>query len=66
MERVIVFGMTGGEIFVVLFVVTAVVSAPWWPRLGEALWTRRRGNGSPADESSPGGTSQAPGPGRKR
>jgi hypothetical protein len=30
-------GMTGGELFVVVFIVVAVVSAPWWPRLGGVI-----------------------------
>jgi hypothetical protein len=29
--------MTFGEFFVVAFIVVAVVSAPWWPRLGGAI-----------------------------
>jgi hypothetical protein len=33
------FGLTNGELFVVVFIVVAVVSAPWWPKLGEAVWT---------------------------
>jgi len=40
-------GLTNGELFVVVFIVVAVVSAPWWPRLGEAVWktiTRSRRN----------------------
>lgn len=28
-------GLTAGELVVVAFVVIAVVSARWWPRLGE-------------------------------
>jgi Sec-independent protein translocase protein TatA len=31
------FGMTPGELFVVTFIVVMVVSAPWWPRIGEAV-----------------------------
>ena len=30
-------GLTNGELFVVVFIVVAVVSAPWWPRLGGAI-----------------------------
>ena len=30
-------GLTNGELFVVVFLVVAVVSAPWWPRTGEAV-----------------------------
>jgi hypothetical protein len=36
-------GLTGGELFVIAFVVITVVSAPWWPRLGAALMTRLMG-----------------------
>jgi hypothetical protein len=32
-----VFGLTQGELFVVAFCVIAVVSARYWPRLGERL-----------------------------
>lgn len=32
------FGLNHGELFVVVFVFLAVVSAPLWPRLGEALF----------------------------
>jgi hypothetical protein len=37
------FGLTGGELFVIAFVVIVVVSAPWWPRLGEAILIRLMG-----------------------
>jgi hypothetical protein len=30
-------GLTAGEIFVVAFITVAVLSAGWWPRLGEAF-----------------------------
>lgn len=30
-------GLTNGELFVVVFIVVSVVSAPWWPRLGGAI-----------------------------
>jgi hypothetical protein len=30
-------GLTNGELFVVIFIVVAVVSAPWWPRAGGAI-----------------------------
>jgi hypothetical protein len=30
-------GLTNGELFVVAFIVVAVVSAPWWPRAGGAI-----------------------------
>jgi len=29
--------LTGGELFVVVFITLAVVSAAWWPRLGELV-----------------------------
>ena len=29
--------LTGGELFVVLFITLAVLSAGWWPRLGEVV-----------------------------
>jgi hypothetical protein len=50
------FGLTGGELFVIAFVTVAVVSAPWWPRLGAALMTRLMG--VPADSGER--TSDAP------
>jgi hypothetical protein len=31
------FGMTHGELFIVTFVVVAVVSARYWPKLGERI-----------------------------
>ena len=31
------FGLTFGEIFVVTFILVMVVSAPYWPRAGEAV-----------------------------
>lgn len=37
MDRELLFGLTGGESFVVAFIVVAIVTAPWWPRLGERL-----------------------------
>jgi hypothetical protein len=30
-----VFGLTFGELFIVVFLTVSVVSAPWWPRVGE-------------------------------
>jgi hypothetical protein len=30
-------GLTNGELFVVVFIVVAVVSAPWWQRAGGAI-----------------------------
>jgi hypothetical protein len=32
-----VLGLTNGELFLVCFIVGAVLTAPLWPRLGEAL-----------------------------
>jgi hypothetical protein len=32
-------GLTDGELLIVVFITVAVVSAPWWPRLGAALAT---------------------------
>jgi hypothetical protein len=37
-EPLAMLGLTNGELFVVVFIVVAVVSAPWWPRMGEALF----------------------------
>jgi hypothetical protein len=37
MSEEFLFGLTGGEAFVVGFITFAVVSAPWWPRLGARL-----------------------------
>ena len=34
------FGLTAGELFVVIFILVAVVSAPLWPRAGEAIFVR--------------------------
>jgi hypothetical protein len=48
-EEIVFLGMTGGELFVVTFVVVAIVSAPWWPRLG----ARILGGGEPARTSTP-------------
>ena len=31
------FGLTAGELFLLGFIVVAVVSWPWWPRLGAAV-----------------------------
>jgi hypothetical protein len=38
------FELTRGELIVVVFVVAAVVSAPWWPRLGAAIAERLAGS----------------------
>jgi hypothetical protein len=39
--------MTQGELFIVVFVVLAVVSAPWWASAGGALgrWFAKRHHG---------------------
>ncbi|HEX3777712.1 MAG TPA: hypothetical protein VHV51_24755 [Polyangiaceae bacterium] len=34
------FGLSGGEIFIVAFVTVAVVSARYWPALGERIAVR--------------------------
>jgi hypothetical protein len=31
------FELTGGELFLLCFLVSAVLSWPWWPRAGEAI-----------------------------
>lgn len=41
--------LTNGELFVVGFIVVAVVSAPWWPRLGEFVATAITGKGRPRE-----------------
>lgn len=40
------FGLTGGELFIVLFILVAVVSAPLWPRLGAAVYLKLSGGGA--------------------
>jgi hypothetical protein len=45
----VTLGLTGGELFVIGFVVIAVVSAPWWPRLGAAIAARLAG--APPEDS---------------
>jgi hypothetical protein len=51
------FGLTGGELFVVVFIVVAVVSAPWWPRAGGAIAVALVGRAkkSPRPRSGSGG-----------
>jgi hypothetical protein len=34
------FGLTSGELFIVLFILGAVVSAPLWPKLGAAVYMK--------------------------
>jgi len=38
-----VFGLSGGEIFIVAFVTIAVVSARYWPAMGERIAVRLGG-----------------------
>jgi hypothetical protein len=38
-----VFGLSGGEIFIVTFVTVAVISARYWPALGERIALRLSG-----------------------
>jgi hypothetical protein len=38
-----VLGLTSGELFIVVFVTAAVVSAPWWLRVGELVATALAG-----------------------
>jgi hypothetical protein len=45
------FHLTAGELFVVVFITVAVVSAPWWPRLGELLATMLSGQRPPTRDS---------------
>jgi hypothetical protein len=42
-----VFGMNGGEMFLVAFVTVAVVSARYWPALGERIAVRLVGGARP-------------------
>jgi len=39
-----VLGLTSGELFIVVFVTVAVVSAPWWLRIGEVVATALAGS----------------------
>ena len=44
------FDLNSGELFVVVFILAAVVSAPLWPALGEWLVVRiARGDGDTKD-----------------
>jgi hypothetical protein len=45
-----VLGLTSGELFIVVFVTVAVVSAPWWLRLGEMIAAALAG--SPDDDDT--------------
>lgn len=53
------FGLTGGELFVIAFVVIAVVSAPWFPRLGAFIAVRLAG-APEADAERPSTPSEGP------
>ena len=43
------FGLSGGEIFIVAFVTIAVVSARYWPAVGERVAVRLGGGVAAAD-----------------
>jgi hypothetical protein len=43
--------LTHGELFMVVFIVVLVVSAPWWPRVGGAIFVRLAGGGSRETDS---------------
>ena len=49
------FGLTHGELFIVTFVVVAVVSARYWPKLGERAALMRAGKSAepPPKEADP-------------
>lgn len=47
-------GLTRGEWFVVVFCVIAVVSARYWPLLGERLARLLAGKPLPGDDKGPG------------
>lgn len=42
-------GLTSGELFIVVFIVIAVVSAPYWPKLGGAIAVAIVGKNEPPD-----------------
>jgi hypothetical protein len=44
-----VFGLNGGEWFIVAFVTVMVVSARYWPALGERIGVRLGGSAAPND-----------------
>ena len=46
-------GLTSGELFVIVFILVMVVSAPWWPALGEAIAMRIAGEGKDKAEPPP-------------
>jgi hypothetical protein len=43
------FGLTAGELLLLCFIVLAVVSWPWWPRLGAAAAGLMAGSDDPAE-----------------
>ena len=45
-------GLTPGELFVVGFITLAVLSAGWWPRVGEALMVAISGGRGTRDRSA--------------
>jgi hypothetical protein len=52
-------GLTAGELFVVAFITLAVLSAGWWPRLGEALMVALSGtNGASGTRDRSSGNGQ--------
>jgi hypothetical protein len=54
-------GLTAGELFVVAFITVAVLSAAWWPRLGEALMVAMSGTRGTRDRSSGSGQDRVQG-----
>jgi hypothetical protein len=56
-----VLDLTGGELFVVVFITIAVISAPWWPRLGELVAEQLAGTRrAPRDSHAPLGPGEGP------
>jgi hypothetical protein len=39
------FGFNGGELFIILFIVVAILSARFWPALGERIVLLLSGSG---------------------
>jgi hypothetical protein len=58
-----VFGLTGGEFFIVAFVTVMVVSARYWPAIGERIAVRLSGE---ASESEPAAGQKPPRDGAPR
>ncbi len=52
-----VFGLSGGEIFIVAFVTIAVVSARYWPAVGERVAVRLGGGAIAREPTSTAKTS---------